>query len=121
MSKDTQTAKPAEVKPAEVKPAVAPAAPAPKPAETKPAEAKPAVAEAPKPAETTPTAKPASKKNPYLPDWKNFLTGVFTKFKTLGYCRSCIKNCDKSIGKIKNSKTTWNSRIQTFRIYWSNG
>lgn len=70
MSKDTQPAKPAEVKPAEVKPAVAPVA-APKPAEVKPAVA-PAATPAPAPA----PAHAPQKKNPYLPDWKNFLTGV---------------------------------------------
>jgi hypothetical protein len=64
MSKDTQQAKPTPA------PVAAPApAPAPKPAPV----AAPVAAPAPKP-----TAAPAhgSQRSKYLPDWRNFLTGV---------------------------------------------
>jgi hypothetical protein len=74
MSKDTQPAKPAEVKPAEVKPVVALIA-TPKPAEVKPVEVKPVAAPvAALKSATAPASAP--KKNSYLPDWRNFLTGV---------------------------------------------
>jgi hypothetical protein len=66
MSKDTQQAKPTAA------PVAAPA-PAPKPVPVAAPAPKPVVASAPKP-----TAAPAhgSQRSKYLPDWRNFLTGV---------------------------------------------